>query len=585
MIPYLFKANQTNFDAGFIGRFENALSCNVTEELNGAFELNMTVLNNDPNLENMAIGSIIVAKPNQTQGNQPFVVEQLVKKIDGTIDVYAVHMSQHRAKLIPISPFTASSLADTITSISANAQETNPFTITTDKAVAATLTFDIPKTLRDLMGGSEGSILDVYGGEWFYSNFNLMLMNRRGRTDSNLKVLYGSNMTEYVETDEFNWSTSYTGILPYYKNEETVVIGDIQYSNHADEYPYKKTIVYDFSTSFADSVPTKAQLNAKAVQFLNGKGTIHVSIEVSFEDLSKLPMYNNLYQDSGSIQLGDTVEIINSAYNTQFKSRVRTLDYDVLLERYNTIKIGDQTGTINDAIGEMIPDGNVDLSTKMNLVLSPTANDILVTDSNGQAVDGGKTLNDLQDKLTAGAGINITSGSVISNRFTNLTGVDLNTVKYNCLVWCNDACTNLPKNYGGLLLSCFSSNNSNYGVQLFASYATSGRGFWYRRFTGGTWYDWQEVYTEQKIQRGSITSGTLAASSNTSLTITFDQAFATAPHVSAVAYPYSSYDDRYFAISTVSSISTTGATIVVHNPYTSDISLSASRRIEWIAIG
>ena len=102
--------------------------------------------------------------------------------------------------------------------------------------------------------------------------------------------------------------------------------------------------------------------------------------------------------------------------------------------------------------------------------------------------------------LTGGDGINITSGGVISNRFSNLTGVDLDTVKYNCLVWCNDACTNLPKNYGGLLLTCFSSNNSSYGVQIFTSYAISGRGTFYRRCNDGTWADW--------VQFPEISTGT-----------------------------------------------------------------------------
>ena len=351
MIPYLFKANQTTFDAGFIGTFDNALSCNVVETLNGAFELNMQILNDDPNLENMAIGSIIVAKPNQTYGNQPFIVEQLVKRIDGTISIYAVHMSQHRAKLIPVAPFTATSLADALGKIPTNSQESNPFTITTDKTVATGYTVDVPKTLRDIMGGKEGSLIDIYGGEWFYNNFDLMLLNRRGRTDSNLKVLYGTNMTDYVETDEFSWSMSYTGILPYYKDQDNLVIGDIQYGDHVNEYPYKKTVVYDFTDKF-ESVPTKSQLESVCLAFLNGKGVPHVSIEVSFEDLSTMPMYSQLNDNVEYIQLGDTVEIINSAYNTQFRSRVRTLDYDVLLERYNTIKIGDQSATINDVISD-----------------------------------------------------------------------------------------------------------------------------------------------------------------------------------------------------------------------------------------
>lgn len=428
MIPYLFKANSTTFDSGFIGTFDNALSCNVVESLNGAFELQMQILNNDPIVDSIEIGSIIVAKPNQTFGNQPFIIEQIVKRIDGTIDIYAPHMSQHRAKLIPIAPFTATDLEDTISKISANSEEPNPFTITTDKTVSTSFSLDFPKTLRDLMGGSEGSIIDVYGGEWLYNNFDLTLMNRRGRTDSDLKVLYGSNMMEYVETDEFSWSMSYTGILPYYKDEENLVVGDIQYSGHVDEYPYKKTIVYDFTDKF-EAAPTKVELETECVRFLLGKGLVHVSIDVSFEDLSTLPMYGSLNDNVNYIQLGDTVEVINSVYNTQFRSRVRTLDYDVLLERYNTIKIGDQSQTINDVISDTVDNG----STINNFNSEEL---VIVTSDSFSTLP--KTINNADIKASQ-----VVVNSVLSNPFAQGSDWTITTANGSLTIsgTCNDATT------------------------------------------------------------------------------------------------------------------------------------------------
>ena len=61
-------------------------------------------------------------------------------------------------------------------------------------------------------------------------------------------------------------------------------------------------------------------------------------------------------------------------------------------------------------------DGDVDWDdvNKMNFVSSPTANNILITDSSGQAIDSGKSLADLQALLTAGSGIDI-SNDVISS--------------------------------------------------------------------------------------------------------------------------------------------------------------------------
>lgn len=49
---------------------------------------------------------------------------------------------------------------------------------------------------------------------------------------------------------------------------------------------------------------------------------------------------------------------------------------------------------------------------KMDYVSSPTANDILLTNANGQAVDSGKKLSDYQPKLTAGERMSISNNTI-----------------------------------------------------------------------------------------------------------------------------------------------------------------------------
>lgn len=161
----------------------------------------------------------------------------------------------------------------------------------------------------------------------------------------------------------------------------------------------------------------------------------------------------------------------------------------------------------------------------MDKVDNPSANKILVDDGNGQAVDSsvnisdvmlnipvdlsargevitntgaggiissGTQLSDLatqsdlsgkQDTLTAGNGI-VISGNTIINRFTNLTNVDLNTIRYNCQAYAGDSCTNKPTTNGGMFICTMGSNDGTYGAQLFITYATTNQGVYYRRFNG-----------------------------------------------------------------------------------------------------
>ena len=353
MRPFLVSQNSLNFEGSGLNSFTYCRSCDVVENLNGTFELNMNLLQDDPLYDNLEIGAIIVAMPNMTDEYQPFVIEQMKKNIKGEIEIYATHIAQYRSKLIPISPFTATSLADALTKIQSNSPETNIFTFTTNKSVNTGYTLKAPRALRGVMGGEEGSLLDVYGGEYYFNKLDIQLLTRRGK-DNIFRVVYGKNMIEYNQTDEFDWTNSVTGIIPYYQDEDNVVVGSIQYSQYANRYPYKKTIPYDFTEKFPDSVPTSAQLNALAVQYLANKGLPIVSIEASFEDISTLPMYKDLYSNISTLQLGDSVRVINSQYGTNVKTRIRQTDFDVLNERYNKLTIGDTMQNINQAIANTV---------------------------------------------------------------------------------------------------------------------------------------------------------------------------------------------------------------------------------------
>ena len=354
MIPILYKANATDFTKAGLGQLSRVIDCKVREGLNGTFELNMEILRDDPLMPSIEIGAMIVAKPNQTQGNQPFVIEQINKGIDGVISIYATHIGQYRAKLIPIKPYTATSLADTLNKINANALEPNPFTFYTDKSVSTGYEIKEPRSLRELLGGVEGSILDIYGGELLFDDYDIYLFNRRGRKSESIKIMYGDNMTEYNQEDVFSWARSITGVLPYYykkdQNGDVYVQGNIQYSSYVDYYTYHKTIPVDFSEKFNDTTPTRAQLNAVARDYINNRGLPQVSIEASFEDITTLPLYNPIKSQIDVLQLGDYVNVINNEYNVNITTRIRELEYDVLLERYSKISIGDATETINDAI-------------------------------------------------------------------------------------------------------------------------------------------------------------------------------------------------------------------------------------------
>lgn len=391
MNPSIFENSATRFISNGIGVLRDVISCEVVEQLNGDFSLTMQLLTSDKYYDYIQVGNIISAKPNLYMPNQAFVIETIEKNIDGVVDIYASHISQHRAKLIPVAPFSAVSLSEAISKIKQFSRENNPFILTTNKTSTAKVNQIIPKSFRECLGGSENSLLDIYGGEYLFNNFEISLLKRRG-TNTNVQILYGQNMTELNVDDEFSFDTSITGVLPFWQNEEDgVVVGDIQYASNANSFAYKKTIVIDLSSDF-ESKPTKTQLNNKALTIIEKRGVNLRNITVSFAQLDD--------NQSRLIQLGDTVTVLFSLYNVKFQSRIIETNFDVLLETYNSMIIGDKKSTINDAIANITTNSIYSVEAEIerlqnnkvsktgdtmsgNLLLQPNVADVESIDSAG----------------------------------------------------------------------------------------------------------------------------------------------------------------------------------------------------------
>ena len=348
MKPRLFRGDSTEFSSLGIGVLAQTISCVVTEQLGVAPTLEMSLINSDPLFADVTVGNIIACIPNKNTPSQAFIIEEITKPIDGIVTIYATHIAQHRAKLIPVAPFSASNLDEALTKMVSESMEDNPFTLVRDPGknnVTATMHPTVPHSFRELMGGVAGSVLDTYRGEWGYDNFTITLYNKRGR-DNGARVMYGRNMSDFNLEEQFNWNSSATGVIGYWVSQEagTTVIGDIQYSENADLYPYNKTVCMDFSEKF-ETAPSKTDLNTYALSWINGKGLIGASVDVAYQQVN--------VEGGADVGIGDVVHIYNGTYNFEMESRIVGLEFDVLSEEYTNVSIGDMKTTLNEAISDI----------------------------------------------------------------------------------------------------------------------------------------------------------------------------------------------------------------------------------------
>ena len=95
MIPILYKKvteGTVPTDYG-IGVLTDCLSCEVTEERNGSFELRLTYSAQGIHAEDIQPDRIIKAKPNFNDDPQLFRIYKVGKNMNGQFDVYAQHIS------------------------------------------------------------------------------------------------------------------------------------------------------------------------------------------------------------------------------------------------------------------------------------------------------------------------------------------------------------------------------------------------------------------------------------------------------------------------------------------------------------
>lgn len=335
MIPILFESTETDFSTNGIGLLSECVSCEVVEERNEGYELEMEYPITGIRYSDISQRKIIYAKPSPSRNPQPFRIYKITKQSNGLLKIYAQHISYDLTG-IPVTPFSASTAAAAINGLASHMTVENDFTFATNINKNGNFEFVVPSSARSLMGGHEGSLLDIFHGEWEYSGFRASLWAARG-SNNGVKIEYGKNITTLEQESEIN--AVYTGVLPYYYSEaDGLIQGQVQ--NVPSTFDFVRILPYDFSDKFEEP-PTVAQLNAQAVTYIqeSGIGIPTVSLKVSFADLSKASGYESIrYLES--VELCDTITVRFPKLNISTSAKVVKTRYDTILERYKSIEIG-----------------------------------------------------------------------------------------------------------------------------------------------------------------------------------------------------------------------------------------------------
>lgn len=392
MIPILFAPTDTTFETFGIGHLTDAISPHVVEERNGEFTFEMQYPIDGQHYDEIVMRSIILAKPNPQQQAQPFRVYRITKPINGVVTISANHL-RYDLEGVPVAPFTANSLYNALNAMVSNRLVQSPFVFETDKWSNNQMSSTTPCSTLSLMGGQQGSLLDIYGGEYEFDTYTIRLLSRRG-TDSGITIRYGVDLIDLQQ--EENCANCYTGVLCFWKSMDgdQIVSGTIQSTGTFD---YVRIKIVDRSGNY-EKAPTQEQLNADAVEYINANrvGVPRVSLNVSFATLEQTEEYQNIRR---TVSLCDYVTIEFEKLGVSATAKIIRTDYDVINERYISVEIGDSRTSLADTIiGISTLTENVPTTTEMAQAISATT--AAITGAEGGAVRLLDTNNDgLPDTL------------------------------------------------------------------------------------------------------------------------------------------------------------------------------------------
>ena len=370
MLPRLYNNTGVFSSGNGFGFFNHCGKCEVTEERNGEYSLEMVLMPNDRLVDIVVPGKLVKAKPNHTDPPQLFSVTDIEIASDRITTVRATHIKGSFFNTI-ITPFEITesnpvnltgTIYQVIETILARVRFNRPYM---DKEgnlhlgqgvdvigfdnTQKTLSIDLnkPLTLDEVFFG-EGGIISTFGGEFKYDNEKIYLYKNRG-VQTYKTIRYGDGISDFTQTlsnmDNYNYVIGYA----VFSNQgDSAVMNNLVYYIDSDivsvpgettPYLFQKLLPVDFSDRFNDKYDAstssgraaiKSRLNTLTQRYVNSNtsklGQPKANIVITEQsELNKL-------QDVG---LCDKVRVVHSAAGLTLESnKITKVVYDSLRERY-----------------------------------------------------------------------------------------------------------------------------------------------------------------------------------------------------------------------------------------------------------
>ena len=367
MKPILFNENETRFDTYGLGEID-VLNIQIERIRNGNYTIYFEYPANGPLASVFKNGMQIKADAGTRTKNQTFDITRVVKNSGKTIKVYGHHIKHRLEKIVFRNGQAFGGSASTALATLKNViVGDNNWDVASDITTTGKGVFDISKmeSVHSALGGVEGSILDIYGGEYEFDNRTIRLHKQLGRTAPTV-LEYGRNILS-VESDE-SIEGVYTTVYPFAsytpetqgdtggRSPEPVVVElpeKVVDSKYRPLYTHQKIKVVDFSSNFKEKeIPTPDKLRKLATDYMNNNeiGKPKLNVKIEYVDLAST-LDSATKQVMEEIELCDIIPVYYPPLGiTSNDAKVVRVVYNPVLERNTSVEFGQIGSGIKSAM-------------------------------------------------------------------------------------------------------------------------------------------------------------------------------------------------------------------------------------------
>nr|DAZ50052.1 MAG TPA: tail protein [Caudoviricetes sp.] len=360
MIPLVYETTNRILSLDsmhYLGRLTGCTECTVEESRNADYTLSASVVKNSECANSVVIQNYICAKPNPTDEPQFFEIYEVVEK-NNVISIKAKHIKHNCYNNILAAGETSAQLyspAEAYENLSALFDNNYVFSSDITNRKNIKLGFTQVCTLGDFLGGAEGSLLDLFHGEYKWNNFNVSFLKSRGKKRA-YRLKWGDNISSYEKTQSSETTIShvcaYATVYDEFSKQDIQIIAN-PYEIFEQKSKTNKLQVYTVPDKLVDGITVnsstgdgyefvKNTCRIAAMAYIGGdklgeiKSNIKVDVEAVLDDMQQF-------------NLCDTVTVILSD-SIAAESKIVKTTYDTLRERYKQLELGSFKTKLSDFV-------------------------------------------------------------------------------------------------------------------------------------------------------------------------------------------------------------------------------------------